>query len=89
MAHPAGIIAAGQLNNPVKYAHVVTSTTHKRCVVRGGIILMGKILKTRGECKNGTGETRMMSAMFDSAVSPVCREKYFAHVIAARGSGFP
>ncbi|MDE6469339.1 MAG: serine hydroxymethyltransferase, partial [Muribaculaceae bacterium] len=71
MAHPAGLIAAGLLDNPVKYAHIVTSTTHKTLRgPRGGIILMGKDFVNPWGKTNPKGEPRMMSQLLDSAVFP-------------------
>ncbi len=89
MAHPAGIIAAGHLDNPVKYAHVVTSTTHKTLRgPRGGIILMGKDFENPWGVKTARGETRMMSAMLDSAVFPGMQGGPLQHVIAAKAVAF-
>nr|MCR4810426.1 serine hydroxymethyltransferase [Prevotella sp.] len=67
MAHPAGLIAAGLLDNPVKYAHIVTSTTHKTLRgPRGGIILMGKDFENPWGLKTPKGEVKMMSALLNS-----------------------
>ena len=71
MAHPAGLIAAGLLENPLKHAHIVTSTTHKTLRgPRGGVILMGKDFENPWGVKTPRGEVKMMSAMLDSAVFP-------------------
>ena len=71
MAHPAGLIAAGLLNNPLKYAHIVTSTTHKTLRgPRGGIILMGKDFVNPWGITTPKGEVRMMSSLLNSAVFP-------------------
>ena len=71
MAHPAGLIAAGLLENPVKYAHIVTSTTHKTLRgPRGGIILLGKDFQDPRGRKTPKGEIKMMSQLIDSAVFP-------------------
>lgn len=89
MAHPAGLIAAGLLDNPVKYAHIVTSTTHKTLRgPRGGIILMGKDFENpMGKCNN-KGEIRMMSSLLDSAVFPGVQGGPLEHVIAAKAVAF-
>jgi len=89
MAHPAGLIAAGLLDNPLKYAHVVTSTTHKTLRgPRGGIILIGKDFPNPwGKTKNG-GEIRMMSELLDSAVFPGVQGGPLQHVIAAKAVAF-
>ena len=71
MAHPAGLIAAGLLDNPVKHAHIVTSTTHKTLRgPRGGIILMGRDFVNPWGKKSPKGEPRMMSQILDSALFP-------------------
>ena len=89
MAHPAGLIAAGLLDNPMKYAHVVTSTTHKTLRgPRGGIILMGKDFENPWGVKTTKGEVKMMSAMLDSAVFPGMQGGPLQHVIASKAVGF-
>lgn len=89
MAHPAGIIAAGLLDNPVKYAHVVTSTTHKTLRgPRGGIILMGKDFPNPWGKTTTKGEVRMMSSLLDSAVFPGIQGGPLEHVIAAKAIAF-
>ncbi len=89
MAHPAGLIAAGLLDNPVKYAHVVTSTTHKTLRgPRGGIILMGKDFPNPWGKKTPKGEVKMMSALLDSAVFPGVQGGPLEHVIAAKAVAF-
>lgn len=89
MAHPAGLIAAGLLNNPLKYAHVVTSTTHKTLRgPRGGIILLGKDFENPWGKKNPKGEIRKMSALLDSAVFPGIQGGPLEHVIAAKAVAF-
>ena len=89
MAHPAGLIAAGLLENPVKYAHIVTSTTHKTLRgPRGGIILMGKDFPNPFGKTNNKGETRMMSSLLDSAVFPGVQGGPLEHVVAAKAVAF-
>src|SRR5665647_433537 len=89
MAHPAGLIAAGLLDNPLKYAHIVTSTTHKTLRgPRGGIILMGKDFENPWGVKTPKGETKMMSAMLDSAVFPGIQGGPLEHVIASKAVAF-
>lgn len=89
MAHPAGVIAAGLLDNPVKYAHIVTSTTHKTLRgPRGGIILMGKDFPNPWGKTTPKGEVRMMSALLDSAVFPGIQGGPLEHVIAAKAVAF-
>ena len=89
MAHPAGLIAAGLLENPVKYAHIVTSTTHKTLRgPRGGIILMGKDFENPWGKTNNKGVVRMMSELLNSAVFPGIQGGPLEHVIAAKAAGF-
>ena len=89
MAHPAGLIAAGLLDNPVKYAHIVTSTTHKTLRgPRGGIILMGKDFENPWGKTNNKGEVKMMSQLLDSAVFPGIQGGPLEHVIAAKAVAF-
>ncbi len=89
MAHPAGLIAAGLLNNPLEYAHVVTSTTHKTLRgPRGGIILMGKDFVNPWGVTTPKGEIKMMSAMLNSAVFPGTQGGPLEHVIAAKAVSF-
>ena len=89
MAHPAGLIAAGLLENPVKYAHIVTSTTHKTLRgPRGGIILMGKDFENPWGLKTPKGEVKMMSALLNSAVFPGQQGGPLEHVIAAKAVAF-
>ncbi|GET23487.1 serine hydroxymethyltransferase [Prolixibacter denitrificans] len=89
MAHPAGLIAAGLLDNPVKYAHIVTSTTHKTLRgPRGGIILMGKDFENPWGITTKKGEVRMMSALLNSAVFPGIQGGPLEHVIAAKAVSF-
>lgn len=89
MAHPAGMIAAGLLENPVKHAHIVTSTTHKTLRgPRGGIILMGEDFPNPWGKTTPKGEIRMMSALLDSAVFPGVQGGPLEHVIAAKAVAF-
>lgn len=89
MAHPAGLIAAGLLDNPVKYAHIVTSTTHKTLRgPRGGIILMGKDFENPWGIKSPKGEIRMMSQLLNSSVFPGVQGGPLEHVIASKAVAF-
>ncbi len=89
MAHPAGLIAAGLLENPVKYAHIVTSTTHKTLRgPRGGIILLGKDFEEPRGRRTPKGEIKMMSQLIDSAVFPGTQGGPLEHVIAAKAVAF-
>jgi glycine hydroxymethyltransferase len=89
MAHPAGLIAAGLLDNPLKYAHIVTSTTHKTLRgPRGGIILMGKDFVNPWGVTTPKGEVKMMSAMINSAVFPGIQGGPLEHVIASKAVSF-
>lgn len=89
MAHPAGLIAAGLLENPIKYAHIVTSTTHKTLRgPRGGIILMGEDFPNPWGRTTPKGEIRMMSSILDSAVFPGVQGGPLEHVIAAKAVAF-
>lgn len=89
MAHPAGLIAAGLLDNPVKYAHIVTSTTHKTLRgPRGGIILMGKDFENPWGLKTPKGVTKVMSQLLNSAVFPGIQGGPLEHVIAAKAVAF-
>ncbi|MBR4243074.1 MAG: serine hydroxymethyltransferase [Bacteroidaceae bacterium] len=89
MAHPAGLIAAGLLDNPLKYAHIVTSTTHKTLRgPRGGIILMGKDFDNPWGKTTPKGEIKKMSALLNSAVFPGIQGGPLEHVIAAKAVAF-
>lgn len=89
MAHPAGLIAAGLLDNPLRYAHIVTSTTHKTLRgPRGGIILMGKDFVNPWGVTTPKGEVKMMSAMINSAVFPGIQGGPLEHVIASKAVSF-
>ncbi len=89
MAHTAGLIAAGILDNPVKYAHIVTSTTHKTLRgPRGGIILIGKDFENPWGITTPKGEVKMMSAVLNSSVFPGVQGGPLEHVIAAKAVAF-
>ncbi|WP_303037713.1 serine hydroxymethyltransferase [uncultured Duncaniella sp.] len=89
MAHHAGLIAAGILDNPVKYAHIVTSTTHKTLRgPRGGVIMMGKDFENPWGKTTPKGVVRMMSSLLDSAVFPGVQGGPLEHVIAAKAVAF-
>jgi glycine hydroxymethyltransferase len=89
MAHPAGLIAAGLLNNPLKYAHIVTSTTHKTLRgPRGGIILMGEDFENPWNLKTPKGQLKLMSQILNSAVFPGIQGGPLEHVIAAKAVSF-
>ena len=89
MAHTAGLIAAGLLKNPVKYAHVVTSTTHKTLRgPRGGVILMGKDFDNPWGLTTPKGEIKKMSQILNSSVFPGIQGGPLEHVIAAKAVAF-
>ncbi len=89
MAHPAGLIAAGLLENPLKHAHIVTSTTHKTLRgPRGGVILTGKDFENPWGLTTPKGEVKMMSALLDSAVFPGMQGGPLEHVIASKAVSF-
>lgn len=89
MAHPAGLIAAGLLDNPLRHAHIVTSTTHKTLRgPRGGVILMGKDFDNPWGKTTPKGEIKKMSALLDSAVFPGTQGGPLEHVIAAKAVAF-
>ena len=89
MAHPAGLIAKGLLKNPVKYAYIVTSTTHKTLRgPRGGIILVGKDFENPWGQKTPKGEITKMSAILNSSVFPGIQGGPLEHCIAAKAVAF-
>ena len=89
MAHTAGLIAAGLLKNPVKYAHIVTSTTHKTLRgPRGGIILLGKDFDNPWGLTTPKGEVKKMSAILNASVFPGIQGGPLEHVIAAKAVAF-
>lgn len=89
MAHPAGLIAAGLLDNPVNHAHIVTSTTHKTLRgPRGGVILVGKDFENPWGIKTPKGQIKMMSQLINSAVFPGIQGGPLEHIIAAKAVSF-
>ena len=89
MAHPAGLIAAGLLDNPVKYAHIVTTTTHKTLRgPRGGMILMGKDFENPWGKTTPKGVVKTMGQLLNSAVFPGIQGGPLEHVIAAKAVAF-
>jgi len=89
MAHPAGLIAAGLLENPLRHAHIVTSTTHKTLRgPRGGIILMGSDFDNPWGRATKKGEIRKMSALLNSAVFPGIQGGPLEHIIASKAVAF-
>ena len=89
IAHPAGLIARGLLNDPLPYCHVVTTTTHKTLRgPRGGMIMMGKDFPNPWGLTTPKGEVKMMSQMLDSAVFPGIQGGPLEHVIAAKAVAF-
>ncbi|MBI4374462.1 MAG: serine hydroxymethyltransferase [Deltaproteobacteria bacterium] len=90
IAHPAGLIAKGLLNDPVPYCHVVTSTTHKTLRgIRGGLILIGKDYENPfGQVAPKSGRKKMMSELIDSMVIPGIQGGPLMHIIAAKAVGF-
>ncbi len=89
MAHPAGLIAAGLLDNPVRYAHIVTTTTHKTLRgPRGGLILLGKNFENPWGITTPKGVVKTMGQLIDSAVFPGIQGGPLEHVIAAKAVAF-
>jgi glycine hydroxymethyltransferase len=89
ISHPAGLIARGLLNNPIKHCHIITTTTHKTLRgPRGGLILMGKDFENPWGLKTPKGEVKMMSQLLDSAVFPGIQGGPLEHVIAAKAVAF-
>ena len=90
MAHPAGLIAKGLLNNPLPYCDIVTSTTHKTLRgPRGGIILMGKDYENKmGVTAPKSGRVKMMSELIDSKVMPGIQGGPLMHIIMAKAVAF-
>lgn len=89
ISHPAGLIAAKLLNNPLPHCHIITTTTHKTLRgPRGGLIMMGKDFENPFGIKGPKGETRMMSAILDGAVFPGTQGGPLEHVIASKAVAF-
>lgn len=89
MAHPAGLIAAGLLDNPIKYAHIVTTTTHKTLRgPRGGMILMGHDFENPWNKKTPKGIVKTMGQLLNSAVFPGIQGGPLEHIIAAKAVAF-
>lgn len=89
IAHPAGLIAKGLLNNPIPHCHILTTTTHKTLRgPRGGMILIGRDFENPWGVTTPKGEIKMMSAMLDSAVFPGTQGGPLEHVIAAKAVAF-
>lgn len=89
MAHPAGLIAAGLLDNPIKYAHIVTTTTHKTLRgPRGGMILMGHDFENPWNKKTPKGVVKTMGQLLNSAVFPGIQGGPLEHIIAAKAVAF-
>ena len=89
ISHPAGLIAAKKLNDPLPHCHVVTTTTHKTLRgPRGGLIMMGNDFENPWGLKTPKGELRMMSALLDSGVFPGTQGGPLEHVIAAKAVAF-
>ncbi|MEN0049833.1 MAG: serine hydroxymethyltransferase [Bacteroidota bacterium] len=89
IAHPAGLIASGLLNNPMEHCHIVTSTTHKTLRgPRGGIIMMGKNFANPFGIKTKSGKTKTMRTLLNSAVFPGMQGGPLEHVIAAKAVAF-
>ncbi|MBI2082561.1 MAG: serine hydroxymethyltransferase [Deltaproteobacteria bacterium] len=90
IAHPAGLIAKGLLNDPIPYCHVVTSTTHKTLRgIRGGLILIGKDYENPfGQVAPKSGRKKMMSELIDTMVIPGIQGGPLMHIIAAKAVGF-
>tara|TARA_B110000495_G_C23042958_1_gene627233 strand:- start:7606 stop:8880 length:1275 start_codon:yes stop_codon:yes gene_type:complete len=89
IAHPAGLIASGLLNNPAQYCHILTTTTHKTLRgPRGGMIMMGNDFENPWGMKNLKGENKKMSFLLNSAVFPGSQGGPLEHIIAAKAIAF-
>ena len=89
IAHPAGLIARGLLNDPMDHCHVVTTTTHKTLRgPRGGMVMIGKNIDNPWGLKTPKGEVRKLSSILDSGVFPGTQGGPLEHVIAAKAVSF-
>lgn len=89
ISHPAGLIAAGLLNDPLPHCHIITTTTHKTLRgPRGGLIMMGRDMENPWGLKTPKGEVRMLSAVLDGAVFPGTQGGPLEHVIAGKAIAF-
>ncbi|QQS27691.1 MAG: serine hydroxymethyltransferase [Sphingobacteriales bacterium] len=89
IAHPAGLIAKGLLNNPLPHCHIVTTTTHKTLRgPRGGMIMIGQDMENIFGITNAKGEKLMLSALLDSAVFPGTQGGPLEHIIAAKAVAY-
>lgn len=89
IAHPAGLIAKGILNDPMPHCHIVTTTTHKTLRgPRGGMIMMGEDFENPFGLKTPKGTVRMMSSLLDSGVFPGNQGGPLEHIIAAKAIAF-
>ncbi len=89
IAHPAGLIAKGLLEDPIEYCHIVTTTTHKTLRgPRGGMILMGEDFENPFGITTPKGATKMMSDVLNSAIFPGVQGGPLEHVIAAKAVAF-
>ena len=89
ISHPAGLIAKGLLQDPTKYCHIITSTTHKTLRgPRGGIIMMGKDFENPFGLKLKNGSLKKMSTLLDSGVFPGNQGGPLEHIIAAKAIAF-
>lgn len=89
ISHPAGLIASGLLNDPLKHCHIITTTTHKTLRgPRGGLIMMGQDFENPWGVINPKGALRMMSSLLDSAVFPGMQGGPLEHIIAAKAVAF-
>jgi glycine hydroxymethyltransferase len=89
ISHPAGLIARGLLNNPMKHCHIITTTTHKTLRgPRGGVIMMGQDFENPFGIKTPKGNLKPMSAVLDSGVFPGTQGGPLEHVIASKAVAF-